>query len=252
MVCPIHIRLRVGHKAKYAPGRIADARDVVHGSIWIGGEFAPRGRAVRMHVPLCYLAIRAQAFEHGIILWDKFPFAMPHRQFELADALEPHAARGGIGLQAYPPVLETSGIIVRERRFLAEFAVEHRQHAHLDEHLKTVADADGQLARSHKLFERLAQAVTEAVGEYFAGRHIISKGKSTRNRENMIFRQKRGLLDEVIQMKPLRIRARARKRELCFPVAIDAKTREDECSYVQCPSPARRLRVTFACLACIL
>ncbi len=40
---------------------------------------------------------------------------------------------------------------MRQRGLLHEVAAEQRQDAQLHEHLKPVADADHQLARSHKL-----------------------------------------------------------------------------------------------------
>ena len=77
-----------------------------------------------------------------------------------------------------PSILETVVIVVRQRNFLFECAVEEREQAHLDHDLEPVANPNGQFAVPHELEQRASQLETQSVRENPARGYIVSEGKA--------------------------------------------------------------------------
>ena len=113
-----------------------------------------------------------------------------------------------------------------------ETALEQRKQSHLHQDLEAVANTDNQFSSGDEFFEGPLQTESEPIGKNLPRGDIVSEGKPTGNREDVMLVQKRRGVDQVVYMDAIRLCARTPKRIGGFQIAIDSQSGKNERSNV--------------------
>ena len=105
---------------------------------------------------------------------------------------------------------------------------ERQQDARLDHHLKTVADAEDQLAVGLEVGPGVGQVMLDLVGQDAAGGHVVAVAESARQAENLESLEQPGLLQQAVDVERFGLRPRFLEGEGGFLVAVGAGGSQDQ------------------------
>src|SRR3989338_834527 len=163
----------MGHHAEHSSLMRGHRGDILHGTVRIRRQVLIRA----------YLALRIgcrnpmAALERGKYLSISIIFSLAVRngKRERMDAFRPRAFAGNF--EVNPPVKIARGIIRQKRA---------GQNAEVRENLETVADAYHKAVARDEFLQFLLQMILELVGIRLSRTRIVSVGKSSGNRENLV------------------------------------------------------------------
>jgi len=161
-----------------------------------------------------------------------------HWHGEQGQVFGEHAGACRIGQQMHPAVFKPGGIIVAQRNLaLKALAAKGRQHAQLDQQLKTVADAQNQLALIQKLAQALQQGrarvvleVTPAHGRSLGRAEIVAIQKPAGENQKVIVGKANLGRHQIGKMHHIGLVGTGQTGRVgCFHVRICTVAGDDQC-----------------------
>ena len=155
---------RVGHKAKHAARGVGEARYGKGRTVGVQRIFLRGLAGGRISILQGNEVFGLKAAQRFLVTGNQLAFAVAHGHGEQGQVFGKHARACRIGQQVHPAVFKPGRIVVAQRNLAFKaLAAKGGQHAQLYKQLKTVADAQNQLALIQKLTQALQQGRARVV-----------------------------------------------------------------------------------------
>ena len=194
----VDVALGVGHQAQDPARLVGQAGDVVFAAVGVDGV---RARfSVRIDVAQGDAPLRFQLGKRGGVARHDLSLGMRDGRVQPGRGVKKRAVIG-LDLQVHPTVLEAGRVVERDGD--GRFAGVGLEQAAFGQDLKSVADAEHEMAAVNEPPQHVAEMMAELVGQDLAGRDVVAVGEPTGNREHLIVVERRRPLEQPGDVKTI-------------------------------------------------